>query len=158
LNRAGLRTDADPPLHDADLPKEESIDTKTVLVADDEPDHRTIVTTLLRHYGYAVLEARTGAEAVQAVYDHQPDVVLMDAGLPVLDGWEATARLKRDPATAHIPIVIVTVHTQEADLARAAESGADTYIAKPCDPSSVVAEVERWIGAPGAPEAGTSAA
>lgn len=126
---------------------EATITRKTVLVADDEPDHRNIVCTLLRHYGYDVLEARTGVEAVEMVAARQPDMVLMDAGLPLLDGWAATTQLKRDPATAKIPIVMVTVHTQEGDVLRSAEAGADTYIAKPCTPSTVVAEVERWIGA-----------
>jgi two-component system cell cycle response regulator DivK len=119
---------------------------KTVLVAEDEPDARNIIGTLLRHHGYEVLEAVDGAQAVQMTIDHRPDLVLMDAGLPVLDGWEATTQLKANPDTDAIPVVMVTVHTQEADLLRCDVAGCDSYMAKPCEPASVLAEVQRWIG------------
>jgi CheY-like chemotaxis protein len=119
---------------------------KTVLIAEDEPNHRDITTTVLRHDGYDVLEALDGAAAVRIAGEHRPDLVLMDAALPVLDGWQATAQLKNDPHTASIPVVIVTVHTQEGDRLRAELSGCDGYIAKPCEPSRLRAEVARWIG------------
>jgi CheY-like chemotaxis protein len=122
------------------------MDRKTVLIAEDEPNHRDITTTVLRHDGYDVLEALDGAAAVRIAGEHRPDLVLMDAALPVLDGWQATAQLKNDPHTASIPVVIVTVHTQESDRLRAELSGCDAYLEKPCEPSRLRAEVERWIG------------
>jgi two-component system, cell cycle response regulator DivK len=119
---------------------------KRVLIAEDEPNHRDIIGTILSYGGYEVLEALDGAEAVRIAVERQPDLVLMDVALPVLNGWQATAQIKKHPATACIPVVIVTVHTQDGDLLRSDQSGCDSYIAKPCEPSSVLAEVARWIG------------
>jgi two-component system cell cycle response regulator DivK len=121
---------------------------KTVLVVEDDPDHREIVSTLLRHHGYGVLEAVDGAAAVDAVGRHRPDLVIMDAHLPVLDGWRATERLKADPGVSTIPVVILTAAAQAEDRARAVHVGCDSFLTKPCEPQSVLAEVRQWIGSP----------
>jgi len=119
---------------------------KTVLIAEDEADHMTIVRTVLAHEGYEVIEAVDGEEAVRTARQRRPDLVLMDGALPLLDGWDATAQIKGSPETAGIPVVLVTVHTQEVDLLRCETSGCDGYITKPTDPSEILAEVKRRIG------------
>lgn len=124
--------------------------SKVVLVVEDDPDHRLISTTLLRHHGYAVLEAEDGAEAVRVTRAHQPDLVLMDARLPALDGWSVTRELKGDLATRAIPIIMLTAHTPTAARERSAEAGCDLYLVKPMEPSLVVDEVRRLIGEPSA--------
>ncbi|HEV2147652.1 MAG TPA: response regulator [Longimicrobiaceae bacterium] len=121
---------------------------KTVLVVEDDPDHRDIMTTLLRHHGYGVLEAVDGRAAVDAAVRHRPDLVLMDAHLPVLDGWRATERLKTDPGVSDIPVVILTAAALEEDRERAGRVGCDSFLTKPCEPQSVLDEVRQWIGPP----------
>ncbi|MET0399976.1 MAG: response regulator [Longimicrobiaceae bacterium] len=121
---------------------------KTVLVVEDDPQQRDIVVTFLRHHGYAVLEAADGAAGVDAVSHHRPDMVLMDARLPVMDGWTATARLKSDPGVAAIPVVILTAAALEEDRERSSRAGCDAYLTKPCDPHAVLAEVRLRIGVP----------
>jgi CheY-like chemotaxis protein len=121
---------------------------KCVLVVDDDEDHRDICVTILQHHRYEVTEAADGEEALRVVGDHRPDLILMDAMLPVLDGWAATARLKGSPDTASIPVVMITARAMDLDRERSFESGADSYIAKPCDPAQIVEEVRRLIGPP----------
>jgi two-component system, cell cycle response regulator DivK len=119
---------------------------KCVLVVDDDEDHRDICVTILRHHRYQVTEAADGEAALRVVGDHLPDLILMDAMLPVLDGWKATARLKSSPETAHIPVVIITARALGPDREQSFAAGADSYIAKPCEPAKVVEEVWRLIG------------
>lgn len=121
---------------------------KTVLVVEDDPQQRDIVVTFLRHHGYAVLEAADGAAGVDAASHHRPDMVLMDARLPVMDGWAATARLKADPVVRTIPVVLLTAAALEEDRERSARAGCDAYLTKPCDPRTVLAEVRQQIGVP----------
>jgi two-component system, cell cycle response regulator DivK len=119
---------------------------KRVLVVEDDVDHRDICTTILRHHQYEVVEAADGQEALRMVDESPPDLVLMDARLPVLDGWQATAALKGAPATEHIPVVILTAFAMVPDRDRSVEVGADGYIPKPCEPNRIVEEVHRLIG------------
>jgi two-component system, cell cycle response regulator DivK len=119
---------------------------KCVLVVDDDEDHRDICVTILQHHRYEVAEAADGEEALRIVGDLRPDLVLMDAMLPVMDGWKATARLKGSPETSHIPVVMITARAMDPDRDRSFEAGADSYIAKPCEPVQIVEEVRRFIG------------
>lgn len=118
---------------------------KTVLVVDDDSDSRNICSLFLQHHGYRVVEAVNGEEGVRLARDEQPALVLMDVTLPVLDGWAATEKLKDDPATASIPVVILTGHALERDRARALAIG-DGYLPKPCTPRRILEEVQRLIG------------
>lgn len=122
------------------------MDAKLVLVVEDDPDHRKICGTILRHYGYAVLEAGDGAEAVRLAGEHRPDVVLMDARLPILDGWSATRELKQDPSTRQIPVIMLTAQPPTHARTRAREVGSDRYLTKPLEPSRMVDEVRDVIG------------
>jgi CheY-like chemotaxis protein len=101
---------------------------------------------VLRHLGYQVLEAQDGVQAVALARSEHPDLILMDISIPMMDGWEATRVLRRDPATRSIPIVALTAHAMDDDRERAAEIGFTSYLAKPVEPRAVVAEVRRWLG------------
>jgi CheY-like chemotaxis protein len=101
--------------------------------------------------GFDVIEAANGAEAISHTADHAPDVVLMDLSLPVVDGWEATRRLKADARTAHIPVVALTAHDGSGELQRATRAGCDWFVPKPCQPQDLIEEIRRVLdaGAPG---------
>jgi len=95
--------------------------------------------------GFDVIEAANGADAITRASSHAPDVVLMDLSLPVIDGWEATRRLKKDERTAHIPVVALTAHDGAGELRRATEAGCDWFVPKPCPPDALIAEVRRVL-------------
>jgi two-component system, cell cycle response regulator DivK len=118
---------------------------RTVLVVDDSEDTRVMYGAYLRHVGYHVREAATGAAAL-ALARHEPiDVILMDIALPEMDGFEATRRLKADPETEQIPVVALTAYAVPPAPERAAEAGCVAYLAKPCTPREVVATIERVL-------------
>ena len=118
---------------------------QTVLIVEDNEDNRIVYSTMLRHFGFAVDEAENGAEGILKARANLPDVILMDIAIPLVDGWEAVQRLKKDPTTAHIPIVALTAHAMPADRERAIQVGCDGYLAKPCEPRAVVEEVRRLL-------------
>ena len=118
----------------------------TVLLVEDDRDNREIYRTILEHFGYAVVEAEDGEAAIRLAQEVMPDVILMDVSIPVIDGWEATRRLKGNPATARIPIVALTAHALDADRAMAERVGCAGFLPKPVAPRRVVEEVERVIG------------
>ncbi len=120
---------------------------KTILLVEDNEDNRTVYRTILEHFGYEVIEARNGEDGIRMARDELPDLILMDISIPVIDGWEATRILKADEKTSEIPIIALTAHALATDRAKAEEIGCDGYLAKPCEPRRVVAEVEKFIGA-----------
>jgi two-component system, cell cycle response regulator DivK len=117
----------------------------TILIVEDNADNRDIYSTILRHRGYEVAEAETGEDGVQLARDLVPAVILMDVGMPGIDGFEATRQLKAAPLTAAIPVLVITAHAMAEDRRRAEEAGADAYLAKPVEPRRVVEEVERLL-------------
>jgi CheY-like chemotaxis protein len=123
-----------------------------VLVVDDYRDAREMYSEYLEFSGFAVIQAGNGREAVQRAIDSDPDIILMDLSLPVMDGWEATRRLKADARTAGIPVVALTGHALAGVSEGARQAGCDAFIAKPCLPEDLVAEVRRLLGSkpPGA--------
>ncbi len=120
--------------------------SRTILLVEDHEDNRIVYRTMLEHFGYRVLLAGDGGEGVRMARDHRPDLILMDVSIPVMDGWEATATLKADSATAAIPIIALTAHALAADRERAVEVGCDGYLAKPVEPRRVLEEVRRFLG------------
>jgi CheY-like chemotaxis protein len=118
----------------------------SILLVEDNEDNRIIYATALRFAGYEVFEAITGTEGVQQARSQHPDLVLMDISVPELDGWEATAILKADPATKDIPIIAVTAHALPGDEERSLEAGCDGYLAKPIPPAALIAEIDRRFG------------
>lgn len=120
--------------------------SQTILLVEDHEDNRIVYSTILEHFGYRVLLAGDGAEGVRMARESSPDLVLMDVSIPVMDGWQATAALKADPATARIPVIALTAHALPADRQRAEEVGCDGYLAKPVEPRRVLEEVRRFLG------------
>lgn len=104
---------------------------RTILLVEDVEDNRGIIRQVAGRMKLTLLEAADGAEGVRLAREQHPALILMDLSLPVLDGWAATAMLKGDPATAHIPIIALTAHAMEGDEQRAREAGVDGYMTKP---------------------------
>ena len=116
-----------------------------VLLVEDHVDLRHLYAQQLVLSGYDVIEVGNGEEAVARTTSDEPDVVLMDLSLPVVDGWEATRRLKSDERTAHIPVVALTAHDGSGELQRATRAGCDWFVPKPCPPAALIAEVRRVL-------------
>ena len=116
-----------------------------ILLVEDQPELRQMYAQQLVLSGFDVIEVGNGADAVTHTAEHCPDVVLMDLSLPVLDGWEATRRLKGDGRTAHIPIVALTAHDGAGDLQQAMKAGCDWFVPKPCPPAALIAEIRRVL-------------
>lgn len=105
----------------------------TVVLAEDEPDIQLVARLALKRAGFTVRVANNGDEALAAVRDDAPDVVLLDWMMPGMDGPEVCRRLKEDPATMHIPVIFVTARSQQAEIERGLSLGAAGYITKPFD-------------------------
>jgi two-component system, cell cycle response regulator DivK len=116
-----------------------------ILVVDDFEDNRAMYAEYLSYSGYRVEQASNGEEAVELTQRLKPDVVVMDLSLPIMDGWEATRRLKADERTKHIPIIALTGHALAGHSRGAQEAGCDAFLAKPCLPEKLVAKVEELI-------------
>ena len=116
-----------------------------ILVAEDNEDNRLIAATMLRHVGYRVAVATTGSEAMELARSLDPALVLMDVGMPDIDGWTATRALKSDPKTRHIIIIAFTAHALPGDRETARNAGCDGYLAKPIEPRRLAQEVARAL-------------
>lgn len=116
-----------------------------VLVVEDDEDSRRILRVLLTRAGHEMMEALTGPDGVAAAQTHLPDVILMDIQLPGYDGFEATRRLKADPALQHIPILAVTSYVMSDDESRALEAGCDGYVSKPLSPRALLATLDDFL-------------
>jgi two-component system, cell cycle response regulator DivK len=121
---------------------------KKVLVVDDDFDTRLIWQTALEHRGYTVLGANDGPQGITLAQQQAPDVIVMNVSMPKLDGLSAAALLRQDPRTAGIPIIACTGFLRADSEDEAEDAGCDAYLEKPCEPSRVVEEVERFIGPP----------
>lgn len=109
-----------------------------VLVVDDFDDNRLLYTSTIAEAGYPVEEARDGREALTRIGETRPAVIIMDLSMPVLDGWEATRRIKADPRTADILVIAVTGHRTYYGLQQARDAGADVVLTKPCLPQDLL--------------------
>jgi CheY-like chemotaxis protein len=127
-------------------PKITGRDRPLILIVEDQMELRQLYAQQLVISGFDVIEAQDGAEAISHTTAREPDVVLMDLSLPVVDGWEATRRLKSDQRTAHIPVVALTAHDGAGELQRATRAGCDWFVPKPCPPDALIAEVRRVLG------------
>jgi CheY-like chemotaxis protein len=119
---------------------------KKILVADDKASSRELVRTVLERCGYEVLEAADGAEAVALARANQPDLVLLDLHMPVLDGFGAIAELRHESRFAGTPVVALTASAMDGDRAHALNAGFSGYITKPIRLAALRGEVERLIG------------
>jgi CheY-like chemotaxis protein len=118
---------------------------RRVLVVDDYPDAREMYSEYLQFSGFEVIEASNGIEALQKAADTRPDIILMDLSLPVMDGWEATRRLKADQRTAGIPVVALTGHALAGISEGAKKAGCDAFVTKPCLPEDLLREIHRVL-------------
>jgi two-component system cell cycle response regulator DivK len=116
-----------------------------VLLVDDYPDAREMYAEYLQFSGFDVVEAANGMEALQRALDAAPDIILMDLSLPVMDGWEATRRLKSDERTAPIPVVALTGHALAGISEGAKKAGCDAFVTKPCLPEDLVREIRHVL-------------
>ena len=119
--------------------------TKRILVVEDHEDNRQILRDLLGNAGYQMMEAETGEAGLAAAAAERPDLILMDIQLPGLDGYEATRRLKADPALRSIPIIVVTSYAQSGDYAKARAAGCDAYVTKPFSPRQLLAKIKEYL-------------
>jgi two-component system cell cycle response regulator DivK len=120
-------------------------DKPRVLLVDDYPDAREMYTEYLEFSGFEVVGAGNGMEAIERAVDSSPDIILMDLSLPVMDGWEATRRLKADKRTASIPIVALTGHALAGISEGARRAGCDAFVTKPCLPEDLVKEIRKIL-------------
>jgi two-component system, cell cycle response regulator DivK len=117
-----------------------------VLLVDDYPDAREMYSEYLEFSGFDVVEAANGMEALQRAVEEAPDIILMDLSLPVMDGWEATRRLKADPATRGIPVIALTAHAMVEDKEKAMAAGCDDYDTKPIELPRLLEKIGRLLG------------
>jgi CheY-like chemotaxis protein len=117
-----------------------------VLIVDDVQDNRTIYVLSLKFSGYRVAEAENGEEALRQAERLLPDVIVMDLSLPVMDGWEATRRLKHDPRTKQIPVIVLTGHALPEHAEAARRAGCDIVVTKPCLPDQLEGVIQRILG------------
>jgi two-component system cell cycle response regulator DivK len=119
--------------------------SRLILVVEDQQDNRQIIRDLLSTLDYQLAEAENGAEALAAVAKQKPDLILMDIQMPIMDGYEATRRIKADPATKGIPIIAVTSYALTGDEQKARDAGCDDYVAKPYSPRQLLAKVRQKL-------------
>jgi two-component system cell cycle response regulator DivK len=119
--------------------------TKRILVVEDHEDNRQILRDLLASPEFDIIEAEDGEQAVVAATRYRPDLILMDIQLPLLDGYEATRRIKADPALKNIPVIVVTSYALSGDEQKAYAAGCDGYVAKPYDPIALLETVRQFL-------------
>jgi CheY-like chemotaxis protein len=117
-------------------------------VVDDDDVIRQLISVNLELEGFDVTTAVDGQDCLDKVKDIQPAVITLDIMMPRLDGWEAASRLRADPETADIKVVLLSARAQEADLQRGDRIGVDAYLTKPFDPDELIATVRRLAGLP----------
>jgi two-component system cell cycle response regulator DivK len=116
-----------------------------VLVVDDVADNRDVYDEFLRHQGFRVAMAADGEDGIAKAVTLQPNVIVLDMGLPVIDGWEVARRLKGNHATKTIPVIALTGHVTNESRERALAAGVDEFCTKPCLPHDLVATIRRHL-------------
>ena len=120
-----------------------------VLLAEDFEDARDLYRDYLEFSGFVVHTAVNGREAIAQAVALQPDLILMDASMPVLDGWQATRELKNNPATSHIPVLALTAHAFDDARQQSLAVGCDGFVPKPCLPDDLVSRIRETLIAGG---------
>src|SRR4051812_8249488 len=116
-----------------------------VLIVEDNEMNRDMLSRRLERKGYEIVMAVDGGEGVEKAGSEKPDVILMDMSLPVLDGWEATRRVKANPATSAIPVIALTAHAMAGDRDKTIEAGCDDYDTKPIDLPRLLGKIEAQL-------------
>jgi two-component system, cell cycle response regulator DivK len=117
-----------------------------VLIVDDFEDNRAMYVEYLQFQGFRVGEAVNGEEAVARAIEMHPALIVMDLSLPVMDGWEATRRIKANPETKDVVVIALTGHAEAAHAKKALDAGCDDFVAKPCLPDRLMAKIREHIG------------
>jgi two-component system, cell cycle response regulator DivK len=120
--------------------------TKRILVVEDQEDLRGVLRDLLSGTGYTVFEAEDGERGVAKAKSDRPDLILMDIQMPAIDGYEATRRIKADPACKPIPIVAVSSFAMKGDEEKARAAGCDHYVTKPYSPIQLLRLIQGFLG------------
>ena len=119
--------------------------SKRILVVEDQEDNRRILRDLLTSVGFELFEAEDGAQGIAAAQAHRPDLILMDIQMPVLDGYEATRRIKANPALRAIPIIVVTSYALSGDESKARAAGCNGYVSKPYSTRQLLAKIREYV-------------
>jgi two-component system, cell cycle response regulator DivK len=119
--------------------------SKRILVVEDQEDNRQILRDLLDNTGYQMVEAENGEDAVTMAAAEKPDLILMDIQLPIVDGYEATRRIKANPALSAIPIIAITSYALSGDEDKARAAGCDDYVTKPYSPRKLLAKIREYL-------------
>jgi two-component system, cell cycle response regulator DivK len=119
--------------------------SKLILVVEDQEDNMQILRDLLVNANYQLIEAENGEQALAAVANRRPDLILMDIQIPIIDGYEATRRIKADPALRSIPIIAVTSHALSGGEEKARAAGCDDFVPKPYSPRQLLAKVRQYL-------------
>jgi two-component system, cell cycle response regulator DivK len=119
---------------------------KTVLIVEDNELNMKLFHDLLEAHGYSTVGTRNGIEALDLARKHRPDLILMDIQLPVLDGYEATRRIKANPDLRAVPLIVVTSYALSGDDVKAFEAGCDAYVTKPFVPRQLLAKIREYLG------------
>ncbi len=122
-----------------------------ILLVEDNPENRDMLSRRLIRRGYEIEFAEDGAEAVRKAREVAPALILMDLSLPVMDGWEATRRIKADEATRSIPVIALTAHAMASDLQRAMQAGCDDYDTKPVELPRLLEKIQALLPEGAAP-------
>ena len=117
-----------------------------ILLVEDNEMNRDMLTRRLERKGFEVVIAIDGQAGVDMAVTANPDIILMDLSLPVMDGWEATRQIKADPATQSIPVIALTAHAMAGDEQKAREAGCDDYDTKPIDLKRLLGKIENLLG------------
>jgi two-component system, cell cycle response regulator DivK len=128
------------------MPDTPRTDAPLILVVDDVDDARYLYSLYLTTHGFRVVEAANGEEAIRLAREQPPALVLMDLGLPVMDGWDATRRIKADRRTRRVPVLAISGHAFPDSMKRAKDAGADAFLVKPCLPAIVLAKINEMLG------------
>ena len=123
-----------------------------ILVVEDQEDNRQILRDLLGNAGYELTKAENGEEAIAAVDRRRPDLILMDIQLPVMDGYEATRRIRTNPDLKSVPIIAVTSYALAGDEDKALAAGCDGYVTKPYSPRDLLAKVRTYLASDAGPK------
>ena len=119
--------------------------SKRILVVEDQPDNRQIIRDMLARTDYEITEAENGEQALAAVTKQRPDLILMGAQLPVIDGYEVARQIKADPTLRSIPIIAVTSYALSGEEKKAREAGCDDYVPKPFSPRQLLAKIRQYL-------------
>ena len=131
---------------------------KKILIAEDNPVNRELLRELLELRGYEVLEACDGQEALNMIAQQLPDLLILDLGMPVLDGFGVIRKLRAEAATARLRVLAATAYAMRGDREKVMEAGFDGYLSKPIDNAALMLELQRLLGAEDAAQAAAAAA